>query len=43
MFCNDLVEIYYRNLADVFDTNIAGVQILHALVTGDVKILNCQT
>ena len=24
MFCNDLVEIYYRNLGDVFGTNKAG-------------------
>ena len=28
MFCNDLVEIYYRNLGDVFGTNIADAQLL---------------
>ena len=42
MFYNDLVEIYYRNLGDVFGTNIAGAQMLHARVTGDVMISNCQ-
>ena len=42
MFCNDLVEIYYRNLGDVFGTNKAGAYMLHARVTGDVMVPNCQ-